>query len=116
MRIFRGYNRVTKWLRSSSPIFLENRNANCKAKIYHFSFNTFLSFNFLISVLILLCVTLKFVPSFGNVSARHETHVLNNNPDAPTFHNLILSISLKRLVLFKMPVKVISPYTKKFKP
>ena len=43
---------------------------------------------FLISVLILFCVSIKFFSSAINVPASHETDVLYNYLDAPTFHSL----------------------------
>ena len=53
---------------------------------------------FLISVLILFCVSIKFFSSAINVPASHET-------DALTFHTLFLNFTVKKR-LFKWPVKV----------
>ena len=69
---------------------------------------------FLISASILFCVSIRFVVSVINVSASHETDVLCNHLDAPTFQNIFLNFPVKRLS-FKWPVKVIGLYLIIFK-
>ena len=42
------------------------------------------------------CVSIKFVSCVFNVPGSHETDVLYNDLNAPTFHNLFLNISAKK--------------------
>ena len=65
---------------------------------------------FLISVLILFCVSIRFFSSANIVPASHETDVLYNYLDAPTFHTLFLNFTVKKR-LFKWPVKVTGLYS-----
>ena len=60
---------------------------------------------FLFSALILFFVLIKFVSSAVNVPASHETDDLYKYLGAPTFHNLLLYFTVKKL-LFKWPVKL----------
>ena len=65
---------------------------------------------FLISVLILFCVSIKIFSSAINVPASHETDVLYNYLDAPTFRTFFLFFTVKKR-LFKWPVKVTRLYS-----
>ena len=65
---------------------------------------------FLISVLILFCVSIKFFSSAINVPASQETDVLYTYLDDPTFYTLLLNFTVKKR-LFKWPVKVTGLYS-----